>query len=183
VLAPARQAVDGHIGLAAAPGGFAAPGTGLAVAGASLVLGERTVAVTTLGDAASAAGVDPGRATGAYDTVTAWDATATLHVDPAAAALLAGWFSLGTAVLGRLGVDGITLWPEHFDVAATCEDRVNLGASPGDETHPLPYLYVGPWERREGPFWNESFGASLGYEDVDGPAAAEAFFREGLAQL
>ena len=50
------------------------------------------------------------------------------------------------------------LWPEHFDVAVT-EDEVNYGVSPGDDFHPLPYAYVGPWTSRIGVFWNAPFGA------------------------
>ncbi len=50
------------------------------------------------------------------------------------------------------------LWPEHFDVAAT-EDEVNYGVSAGDEHHPTPYAYVGPWTVPTGPFWNAPFGA------------------------
>ena len=38
----------------------------------------------------------------------------------------------------------VQLWPEHFDLATTI-DEVNYGGSPGDDGHPLPYLYVGPW--------------------------------------
>ena len=39
------------------------------------------------------------------------------------------------------------LWPEHFDVAAT-EDEVNYGVSAGDDYHPTPYAYLGPWTQR-----------------------------------
>jgi hypothetical protein len=183
VVAPARQAADGHIGLTATPGGFGAPEVGVRVEGVRLVVGAASHPITTLADAAALVGVAAGRATGAYEPVTRWDAEATLAVDLGSAALLADWFSLGTEALGRVGAGPITLWPEHFDVAATVDDAVNLGASPGDEGHPRPYLYVGPWEPRQGPFWNEPFGASLDAERVDGVDAALAFFREGLAQL
>ena len=37
------------------------------------------------------------------------------------------------------------LWPEHFDVAVT-DNEVNYGVSAGDDGHPLPYAYVGPWD-------------------------------------
>ena len=49
---------------------------------------------------------------------------------------------------------------------ATADDRVNLGASPGDGFHAEPYLYVGPWgpHRPGAPgFWNAPFGAVLGW--------------------
>jgi hypothetical protein len=183
VVAPARQALDEHIGLDATPGGFGAPAAGIRVDGTDLVVGGQRHPLTTLAAAAAFAGVAPGRATEVYETVTPWEPDAPLAVDPVAAQHLADWFALGTEALRRLGAGDVTLWPEHFDVATTFEDRVNLGASPGDEDHPRPYLYVGPWEHHEGPFWNEPFGASLGDEHVDGPAAAVAFFRRGLAQL
>ena len=41
------------------------------------------------------------------------------------------------------------------------DDEVNYGVSPGDEFHPLPYAYVGPWTSRIGPFWNAPFGAFM----------------------
>lgn len=84
------------------------------------------------------------------------------------------------------------LWPEHFDLGGTVrlaptgaapdddgsasgddsaggdDDaepvHVNLGASPGDDGEPLPYLYVGPWsdDRPGDPdYWNAPFGAVL----------------------
>jgi len=183
VVAPARQAIDRRIGLAATPGGFGAPTTDLRVDGAELVVGDDRRRITTLAEAAAFAGVTPGRSTEVYETVTRWDPDAPLVIDVDAAGLLADWFALGTAALGILGADEITLWPEHFDVATTFEDRVNLGASPGDAEHPEPYLYVGPWEHHEGAFWNEPFGASLGLARVDSLDTAVAFLREGLAQL
>jgi hypothetical protein len=183
IVAPARQAADGRIGLAATPGGFGSPVAGVRVDGADLVVGTERRPITTLADAAAFARVVTGRSSEVYETVTAWDPDAPLAVDPAAARVLAGWFALGTAALDAVGADVVTLWPEHFDVATTLEDRVNLGASPGDAEHPEPYLYVGPWEARQGTFWNEPFGASLGLAEVDSVDAAVAFFREGLALL
>ena len=77
------------------------------------------------------------------------------------------------------------MWPEHFDLATTLEERVNVGASPGDDRHPLPYLYVGPWSTEElrDPFWNEPFGASLPWSPDLDEAAALAFVRDGLGRL
>ena len=76
------------------------------------------------------------------------------------------------------------LWPEHFDVATTIGE-INFGGSPGDEAHPLPYLYVGPWSLPDGddPFWNEPFGASAPADpslDVD---MALGFFESGRTHL
>ena len=72
------------------------------------------------------------------------------------------------------------LWPEHFDLATTISE-VNFGGSPGDGSHPEPYLYVGPWTPREGEFWNAPFGALRPSSQVHGPEDALAFFTEGLA--
>ena len=65
----------------------------------------------------------------------------------------------------RAGVARV--WPEHFDLGTDVEvapgRRCNLGASPGDEWHPDPYLYVGPWgDERPGDdgYWNAPFGAA-----------------------
>ncbi|MCU1484615.1 MAG: hypothetical protein JWN67_1361 [Actinomycetia bacterium] len=183
VVAPARHAVDGHIGLVATPGGFGSPTADVRVDGGALVVGDDRRPLTTLAEAAAFAGVEPGRATGVYETVNPWDPDAPLTVGEASSRLLADWFALGASALADVGATAITLWPEHFDVATTIDDRVNLGASPGDAEHADPYLYVGPWEPHEGPFWNEPFGASLGLAQVDSVDAAVAFFRSGLAQL
>lgn len=185
VLAPRRVAVDGHIGLVPAAGGFATPDLRLGVVGGDLVVDGRAAPITTLAEAADRAGVPPGTHSGAYEPVTAWRADEPLTIDPAAATLLAEWFALGAAVLRRFeGAAPATLWPEHFDLATTVGE-VNVGASPGDGGHPLPYLYVGPrsTDGLQDPYWNEPFGASLPWSpDVD-EAAALAFFREGLGRL
>lgn len=80
----------------------------------------------------------------------------------------------------------VQLWPEHFDVAVVLGPdgaRANYGGSPGDDDHPEPYLYVGPWEPRTGSFWNEPFGASLPYRALLDGADALAFLREGRGRL
>jgi hypothetical protein len=62
---------------------------------------------------------------------------------------------------------------------------VNYGGSPGDDEHPLPYLYVGPWNLpTDGdPFWNEPFGASTTVGgDIDTDTALE-FFTAGRSRL
>jgi hypothetical protein len=72
------------------------------------------------------------------------------------------------------------LWPEHFDVAITL-DEVNYGASPGDGYLGEPYAYVGPFEPREGEFWNAPFGAARPLRELDGEITA--FFRAGRERL
>ena len=87
------------------------------------------------------------------------------------------------------------LWPEHFDVAFEQGDeddgrRATYGASPGDEHHPAPYLYVAPWsEPPRGPGWTATGfrGAELSYsalqEAADPRAKALDFFRGRRAAL
>jgi len=131
---------------------------------------------------------------------------APLEVDPVASRALGAFYGFGAETLGRL-LDGagpddeaspVRLWPEHFDIAIElgCEERgvrANYGFSPGDEQHPEPYLYVGPWSAAvEGELWNgHGFsGAELSYSELlaaaDPAAAADDFFasrREALAAL
>jgi hypothetical protein len=127
-----------------------------------------------------------------------------LEVDAVAAEALAGWYAFGAAVLVRLGVDARPeddasapiLWPEHFDIAIELGSeaegrRATYGFSPGDEQHPEPYAYVGPWVAQPpGKLWNANgfAGAELAYADLlaagDQAAAAFDFFtarRDALA--
>jgi len=122
--------------------------------------------------------------------------------DADSAAALAAWFAFGTVALadlvdlhGDLEPAPIRLWPEHFDVATDLgpEDvgtRATFGASPGDEHHPEPYLYVGPWAApATDAGWNATGfnGAELTYAELLGAddqlGAAAAFFADRLAAL
>lgn len=183
VVAPARKP-DNEIALEATPGGFGTPEFEwegathrVRVEGAELV-----------------------RETDGEQRREALDG-----VDPEAAGVLAAWYEFGTEVLKRLGDEASAaeaatepiLWPEHFDVAIELGDeaagaRATYGFSPGDENHPEPYAYVGPWTAQDaGEFWNaQGFGgAELGYADLlaaEDPARAALDFmrsrREALAQ-
>ncbi|MGH9134199.1 MAG: hypothetical protein ACRDZZ_09705 [Ilumatobacteraceae bacterium] len=157
---------------------------------------------TSLADLADAIGVDldAGFSVGT-DTPDLGDARRPLHIDPTAVALLGEWYALGSIAIDRsvtvptAPAPGVArVWPEHFDLATNVDAghgrRCNLGASPGDEHHPDPYLYVGPWgDERPGPdgYWNAPFGAVLGYADVVGVdaslSAATAFFHDGIRRL
>ena len=194
VLAAGQYTAAGTIRLRAAPGGFATvvgvDGRQLAVDGTDLVVldgsGRRSTPLTTLGEVAAFAGVEPGLR-GSYSPSTPADLDAPLRIDPAAARLLAGWFALGDTALRRFA-DGLdrpldpVLWPEHFDLGITV-DAVNYGCSPGDDAIAEPYLYVGP---HAGPpersaFWNAPFGAALTADDVRDADDAVAFFARGRA--
>jgi len=206
VLAPARKAATGRIGLRPAAGGFGTPvfgdGTILRVEGASLVReeagGASSISITSLRDAAAFAGVtlaaDPGIGS---DPPPLGDPDAPLPVSPAPGLALGAWFRFSASVLDELreGLDAdgrpcseIQLWPEHFDLGCSIEG-VNFGCSPGDAFVAEPYAYVGPWNTDglpDGEFWNASFGAVLAYTELlragDQRATALGFLRRG-AQL
>lgn len=121
-----------------------------------------------------------------------------LALDPAAADALASAYAAGQAALERIGGSADpsdaptepTLWPEHFDLAIEIGDeeaglRANYGLSPGDDHHPAPYFYVGPWSGEpKGELWNaQGFnGAELPYAELaaatDPVAAAVEFSLE-----
>lgn len=212
VLAPARAAATGKIGLRFTRGGLGTPflpgpgpGRQLRVAGTVLMVDdgqERAVPLRTLGEVAGAVGVTLGAGTGLYRPATPAAPAMTLEVDLDAAARLGDWYALGAAALEQLRADapdgaGVRpqLWPEHLDLSVDVGDeargaRGTFGVSPGDAEHPLPYLYVTHWaDVAPDPFWNDSAfaGASLGYEALVGDpsprAAALTFFAEGRARL
>jgi hypothetical protein len=124
------------------------------------------------------------------------------QVDPAAATALGDFYGFACSVLEQLRADEPTgdpslvqLWPEHFDIAfelgsEKAGTRANFGASPGDDDHDEPYLYVGPWIAEvSGELWNAtSFtGAELRYSELlgteDQRRAALDFMRERYRAL
>ena len=199
IVAPARKP-DNEIALQATPGGFGTPEFEwegathqVRVEGTELVHSvgsdERRAPLSSLAEATTPVSElvpDPPRE------------TEPLEVDPDSAHALAEWYALGNDALERLRGDAApedaattpTLWPEHFDIAIESGSeaeglRANYGFSPGDEDHPEPYLYVGPWAGElEGELWNStSFnGSELGYAALvaaDDPlTAALDFCRE-----
>lgn len=201
VLAAARYAATGDIGLVPAPGGFATPPFGaestvLAVDLDELVVTragqQRRSRIHTLAQAAVFVGIQPGAAEEVYRPATPLEPDAPLRIDREAARLLADWYQLGAHALAAFGTavpddepTPSTLWPEHFDLAIVAA-RVNYGFSPGDAQIGEPYLYVGPFD---GPppggdeFWNASFGAVLGHREVASIEAAVAFFHAGRDRI
>jgi hypothetical protein len=200
VMAPARKAVTGRIGLRSAPGEFGTPPFGtdeqLWVEGASLVRrrgGEtEETGIASLASAAAFAGValsaDPGIG---HDPPPLGDADAPLTVEPAAAGALGAWFAFSAAVLEEFRTElaaagrecsEVQLWPEHFDLGCNIEG-VNFGCSPGDGYLADPYVYVGPWDTNglsDGDFWNAPFGAVLPYKEILGAADQRAVVLEFL---
>jgi hypothetical protein len=208
VVAPARHRVNGKIGLRYTRGGFGTPFFGadeqVRVDAADLVVvrGDdvRRAPITTVRAAALAVGVEPGAPTEVYAPTTPLEPDAALVVDSDAAALLGDWFGFGTSVLEELragtpssaGPARVQVWPEHFDASVDFGNeeqgrRATYGACPGDDAHPLPYIYVTPWTNQSGSFWNEGSYASLGLADfvaaADQRRAALDFFAAATALL
>ena len=183
VIKVAREHATGEFSLVRTPGGFGTPvfgegrqvrveGTDLVVASAA---GEQRAPISSPAAAADLIGRDelPEGLDPSVDP---------LEIEAESAAALAAAFEAGEAILRRLGggagtgddPTAPTLWPEHFDIAIEmghAEDglRANYGMSPGDENHPSPYFYVGPWDARpEGDLWNGSGfnGAEISYEEL-----------------
>ena len=217
IMSRVRKTAVGRIDLAACPGGFGTPSFGadhcvIRVSGGWLIVERSTGTVTTkslpvngatmaelaeLAGADLAANLDVG-----HDTPPLGDVDEPLAFDAASATLLGNWFAYGLQVIDRIvAVQPVTaeptrarIWPEHFDLAidlaAAVGSRVNLGASPGDEFHEAPYLYISPWDTpRPGDpaYWNAPFGAVLGYDEISAaPSAIDAgiaFLTEGLDRL
>ncbi|MGZ8667681.1 MAG: hypothetical protein ACXWZM_11315 [Solirubrobacterales bacterium] len=118
-------------------------------------------------------------------------------VDLAAARALGEFYGFACSVLEEERAEEadedpslLQLWPEHFDLAFELGSeakgqRANYGASPGDEDHDQPYLYVGPWDGEiSGELWNATAfpGAELTYAELlaapDQRRAALDFFHE-----
>jgi hypothetical protein len=196
IVATARKP-DNEIALEPTPGGFGTPAFDhedalhqVRVDGAELVHTaggeERRAALTTLEDARRlVADLVPGGPLS--DTA--------LEIDPLAATRLADWYAFGAAILDEIAdatASPAHLWPEHFDLAIDMgEERATYGFSPGDDLHPEPYAYVGPWTAEVGgELWQATGfrGAELAYADLlaaeDPHTAALNFFhsrKEALA--
>ena len=195
VLGAARYRAEGHLGLVAVPGGFAAPGTDgpLAVVGIALTDGRRRQPLTTLRAACAFAGVDPEAPT--HEVLALPERLDDpLTLDATGAGVVADWMALTATALAALAAgcgpaddpSAAQLWPEHFDLALEAGPpgaRANYGGSPGAATLPEPYLYVGPPEPRVGPFWTAPFGAVLTYGEVAAGAEPAGFYARGRALL
>ncbi|HEX2698863.1 MAG TPA: hypothetical protein VHM89_01500 [Acidimicrobiales bacterium] len=209
VLAPCRHAATGKIGLRFTYHGFGTPffgagsGRQARVEDGDLVDDDgtpgngRRTAVTTLREAAAFFGIEAGAPPGVYTPTTACDPDAHLSVDTAAARALGDWYGLCARLLEQVRAESppadapsrVQLWPEHFDLALDAGPegrRANFGGSPGDDVHPEPYLYVGPWDTGAvGPhvYWNEPFGASLSFMEILCGADPLEFLRQGRELL
>jgi hypothetical protein len=197
VVAPARKARTGHIGLRATADGFGTPpsddGPRIVVRGAELVVGGRRAPITTLRDGAALVGIELSADPGVGRDLPRFEPDAELAVDAAASVALGAWYAYGDAALARIDVADATvteaqLWPEHFDLAVAVTlasgAGVNVGFSPGDPSVSEPYVYVGPHDMtgRDDAFWNASFGAVRTYSDVLAGVDVDAFVADGLVR-
>jgi hypothetical protein len=188
VIAGPQHRASGTIRMAVRPSGFAGVALPLEVHGRELVWPNGAAALARpVAAIADAAGVDFGPPAGVYEIVDPLTPDTVLDIDASSADLLSRCLYAGGHALKKvLPEQHPVLWPEHFDVAVT-EDDVNFGVSAGDDGHPLPYAYIGPWTPRSGPFWNAPFGALHPLDvahDVDELTAdIVAFFERGRIEL
>jgi hypothetical protein len=180
VLAGPQYRSAGTIRLNITPGGFGQVKGPLRVEGDELV-GERGRIPLrgTITELAAALAVEPGAPEGLYSDHAELGPADPIDVDPAAAAEIADWLARGDQALRALAPDvEPVLWPEHFDLGIAL-DEVNYGISPGDGGHAGPYAYVGPWTKREGPFWNADFGSVCDADQLPDAEAVAAYFGAG----
>lgn len=212
-VAPKRYEFTGKLGLRYTHGGFGTPFFGddeqVRVDGSLLIhqMGDvvSSTGLTTPGEACEFLGI-PYRDTwfeDFHDPLAPAGENSPLDITETAAASIADWFGFATLTLERArripGAEEVTrvqLWPEHFDLAFEMGanekgQRASYGASPGDDAHPEPYLYVASWGEinRDDPYWNDNTfnGASLSYQEIlesdDQLKTALAFIRRGFDQL
>lgn len=212
-VAPKRYAATGKLGLRYTRGGFGTPffgdGEQVRIEGGVLIRQQGTRAAATqpanLIEACRFLGIEYEESWFGdfHDPLPPIDPASPLVVGTAAAVAVGDWFGFATLVLEQARrtpdaeeVSRVQLWPEHFDPAFEMGSsdegrRASYGASPGDDAHPEPYLYVAAWGEldRSDPYWNdEAFnGASLGYREIldadNQVEAAHGFYRRGYERL
>jgi len=174
VMAKASYASIGHIGLRAHTGGFATQEfDGRRIVCANAQLDGIAIDGATLRDLGARDDVDL-----PYAPQTKFD-DEPLTVDKRSAQGLADWYGLVAVALQSVAPADAAeqqIWPEHFDLATTFNDT-NYGGSPGDDTYPEPYLYVGPFDRSDTSTFDDPWGWTLHARDVSSVEDAVAFLR------
>jgi hypothetical protein len=179
LMAGPQYRCSGTIRLRVTPGGFATVAEPtLRVEGTDLVAGEERLPLSgrTIGELGAATGAGAGAPEGLYHDGSGGNVDDVPAVDPGAAGVLAEVLARGDAALREFAPDQTpVLWPEHFDLGVSVGE-VNYGISLGDAYLAEPYAYVGPWQPREGAFWNASFGAARPLTEIGDLAG---FYAEG----
>jgi hypothetical protein len=170
VVSPARERVNGKIGLRWTLGGFGTPFFGVDQRQLRV---DRTGVLTETGDDHVRVdplppGIDPDVVTWIGDVFGfAWSVLETLRAD-----------------LDGPGDARVQLWPEHFDAALAVEPAT-YGVSPGDDDVDEPYVYVSLWDAAvadEAPSnrWNATHfpGALVPVHDVGTVADALAWLTD-----
>ena len=212
VLAKARFLDDREIRLTAFGGGFATPllrhNRRVRIEADEIVVDDhdttRRRTFGSVGEAANFVGIEPGFPVELYPAATPLRPDEPVSLDRGAAQALSAWYGFTAEVLDAFAtelvaddveVSPLILWPEHFDQAFFTDDsdesrRANYGASPGDDGHPEPYLYVGPWGvATADEFWNATHfnGALLPFSTLLAATApvdgALHFLRAGRSLL
>ncbi|MDQ4053259.1 MAG: hypothetical protein M3237_11250 [Actinomycetota bacterium] len=181
LLAGPQYARSRTVRLRVVPGGIATVAEpDLRIEGTELVSAQgRQPLRGSYAEIAAAAGLTPRRLDDVYRDSVNVSAEDPIELDPDHVAMLLDGFAAGDAALRAFAPDEVpVLWPEHFDVGIS-QAEVNYGYSPGDVTLSEPYVYVGPWVGRSGPFWNQPFGAARPLAAFGGLDSVVAFFREG----
>ena len=184
VLAGPQYVASRSIRLRVTPGGFGTESApDLRVQGVELVTATRRLPLRgTFAELARAAGVEARALRDVYDDGPGVGEDDPVEVDPEGAAVILEAFARADAALRAFAPEErAVLWPEHFDIGISV-DEVNYGVSPGDEHLSEPYAYVGPWQRRDGAFWNTPFGAARPLTELPDADALAGFFRDGATQ-
>jgi len=196
LLAGTQRRANRSIKLAVTDDGFATgplprPPWRLAVRGIDLVVGNDWLVLPlhgTFADLAANAGVACAPPADAYQPASGCKPSDRMHIDLTAATDLLRALKIGDAACRVMATAHAPtkppepiLWPEHFDVGITLEE-VNYGVSPGDDSIPEAYAYVGPHTARKGKFWNQPFGAARPMTEFADADAVVAFFEEGRRQ-
>ncbi|HEX3646813.1 MAG TPA: hypothetical protein VHV49_00215 [Pseudonocardiaceae bacterium] len=182
LLAGPQHRATGRIDLQVVPGGFATAATpALRITGADLITAAGRVPLPgrSYADVATSAGIDAGPPVDVYTGGPGIGVDDVIRLDPEAVATLLSALAVGDRALRAFAAEHEPiLWPEHFDVAVTV-DEVNYGVSPGDGYSAVPYAYVGPFQARQGSFWNAPFGAARPVAELGDADAVVGFFQEG----
>jgi hypothetical protein len=188
VLAGPQYRRTGTIRLRVTDAGFATiREPTVAVEGAELVTDKLRIGISerTCAELAAMLGVAAGKPEDLYRDGSGVAADEVLEADSELAAYLTECFHRGDQALRDFAPEvpdeQRVLWPEHFDVGISV-DEINYGVSPGDGYSAEPYAYVGPWQPRQGPFWNAPFGAVRLMRELPDAGTVATFFAEGRAR-